>query len=139
MLPDWFTKPESLFRTALWLLGPFLTFFIGRVILRRYESWEAARSEASARINLDFLLYALDNPPTLLASVAYIICFLPLPIAIGMVLSAGYLVHFRNPFTAIFPRISPEVAGTILSSVFFVNYILFALLTVHGIRVAYRL
>jgi hypothetical protein len=146
MLQDinWFTKPESLFRTALWLLGPFFGWFIGRAILRRYEAWEAARSESKARAQLTILYSALDNPPTLLESLAYIVCFLPIPIWMA---ALGITLHFapRPPrwFFPFAPPFSPETARRILEASIFVPsfllYLVFGVLTAHGVRTLYHL
>jgi hypothetical protein len=141
MLPDWFTKPESLFRTALWLLGPFLTFFIGRVILRRYDAWESALSEKNARATLGYLYRALDNPPTLLESVALIVCFLPIPFciaALGLVLYIGPRPHWM-PSIQWDPNVQHQIHVAIATVASFCCYLLFGALTVHGIRTAYRL
>jgi|SRR5579862_5864385 len=141
MLPDWFTKPESLFRTALWLLGPFLTFFIGRVILRRYEAWESALSEKNARTTLVYLYKALDNPPTLLESLAYIVCFLPIPFciaAMGLILLFAPRPHWV-PFFQLDPNVRHQIHMTVATVVLLGCYTLFGVLTFHGIQTAYRL
>jgi hypothetical protein len=138
---DWFMKPEALFRTALWLLGPFFTWFVGRAILRRYEAWEAAQSESNARATLTYLYKALDNPPTLLESLAYIICFLPIPI---FVVALCLIMYFspRPHWAPVFP-LDPDTAyqvrrttGLVLS---LCCYTVFGVLTVHGIKTAYHL
>jgi hypothetical protein len=139
--PDWFTRPESLFRTALWLLGPFFTWFIGRAVLRRYEAWEAALSESNARAELAYLYKALDSPPTLLESLAYIICFLPIPI---FVVAFCFTLYFSpRPHLAPLFYLDPDVAqqvrrtaGLVLS---LFCYTIFGVLTVHGIKTAYHL
>jgi hypothetical protein len=139
---DWFTRPESLFRTVLWLLGPFFTWFVGRAILRRYEAWEDARSESTARTTLTFLYKALDNPPTLLESLAYIVCFLPLPF---FVVALCLTLYFSPPpphWMIIFP-LAPDTAhqaiGVIGLVVSLCCYSVFGVSMFHGIRTAYYL
>jgi hypothetical protein len=138
---DWFTRPESLFRTVLWLLGPFFTWFVGRAILRRYEAWEAALSESNARNTLTYLYKALDNPPTLLESLAYIVCLLPMPFFIVALFLTLYFAP-RPHWVPIFP-LDPEVqhqvrmaTGLVLS---LFCYSVFGVLTIHGIKTAYHL
>lgn len=138
---DWFTKPESLFRTALWLLGPFFTWFVGRAILRRYEAWEAARSESVARTTLVYLYKALDNPPTLLESLAFIICLLPIPVFIVALCFTLYLSP--RPYWMLPFPLDAETATQILTTVALVIslccYALFGVLMIHGIKTAYHL
>src|SRR5208283_1275430 len=92
MLPEWFTKPEAIFRTLLWLLGPFLTWVIGKFIISRLENWYAERSLKSAKSSLEAYRWQIENPPTLLESVALIACLVPIPLAF---LSVG--LFFLNP------------------------------------------
>ena len=139
--PDWFTRPESLFRTVLWLLGPFFTWFIGRAVLRRYEAWEAALSETNARTKLAYLYKALDNPPTLLESLAYIVCFLPIPI---FVVALWVTLYFSpQPHWAPLIPLDPDLAHQVRRAVGLVIslscYTIFGVLTVHGIKTAYHL
>lgn len=139
--PDWFTKPESLFRTILWLLGPFFAFFIGRVVLRRYETWESVLSESNARATLAYLYKALDNPPTLLESLAYIVCFAPIPVfVVGFFLTLYFAP--RPNWVPLFP-LDPDVAHHVRRSIGLVLslccYTIFGVLTVHGIKTAYHL
>ena len=141
MFTDWFTKPESLFRTALWLFGPFFTFFIGRVILRRYDAWESALSEKAAREKLAYLYKAFGNPPTLLESVAYIVCFLPVPI---FVVALCFTLYFspRPHWAPLYP-LDPNVKDQIRRTLGFVLslscYAIFGVVMVHGIKTAYHL
>jgi len=139
--PDWFTRPESLFRTILWLVGPFFTWFIGRAILRRYESWEAALSESNARATLVYLYKSLDNPPTLLESLAYIVCFLPIPIFVVALCLTMYFSprpHWA-PLFLLDPDTAHQVRRTIGLVLSFCCYAIFGVLTVHGIKTAYYL
>jgi hypothetical protein len=138
---DWFTMSESQFRTILWLLGPFFAWFVGRTILRRYEAWEAVQSESNAHATLTYLYKALDNPPTLLESLAYIVCLLPIPFFIV----AFFLTLYFSPrphWVPFFP-LDPDVARQIRGAVGFVIslccYTIFGVLTVHGIKTAYHL
>jgi hypothetical protein len=139
---EWFTRPESQFRTVLWLLGPFFTWFVGRAILRRYEAWEAALSESKARATLTYLYKALDNPPTLLESLAYIVCFLPIPI---FIVALCFTLYFSPPRPHWFPAapLDPDVAHRIRGVIGFMLslccYSVFGVLMVHGIKTAYHL
>jgi hypothetical protein len=139
--PDWFTRPESLFRTALWLLGPFFTWLVGRAILRRYDAWEAALSESRARASLTYLYKALDNPPTLLESLAYIVCLLPIPFFIVALFLTLYFAPQPHwvPFVPLDPDTAYQVrmASGLVLSLF--CYTTFGVLTVHGIKTAYDL
>jgi hypothetical protein len=137
MLPGWFTKLESLFRTILWVFGPFFGWWVSKVILRRVEAWHAARSETTARASLIYLYKALENPPTLLESLAYIICFLPLPIALTSALLSTYFDPFLRPHSDFL--LPPEIGAAFVSLLSFVSYLIFGVLTVHGVTVAYRL
>jgi hypothetical protein len=130
MLPDWFMKPEAIFRTVLWLVGPFFTWLVGRVILRRIEAWHVAQTEANAKVSLVSYYKALDNPPTLLESLAYIICFLPLPIFGAMLVGVLYfLPHSSQPSVYANPQLALEVRHTALAAWFFINYLVFGVVT----------
>jgi hypothetical protein len=139
---DWFTRPESLFRTALWLLGPFFTWFVGRAILRRYEAWEDARSELTARATLTYLYKAWDNPPTLLESLAYIVCFLPLPFFVVTLFLSLYFAPRPPQWMVVYP-LDPDTAHRVVGVIGFVVslscYSVFGILIIHGIRTAYYL
>jgi hypothetical protein len=140
MFPDWFTKPEAIFRTVLWLMGPFFAWLVGKTVLRHVEAWHASRSESAARISLAYLYKALENPPSLLESVAYIVCFLPLPIALTLALLAIYFSPYLPiPPLHSYPHSAKTISETIVSLFFFLNYLLFGVLAVHGVQVAYRL
>jgi hypothetical protein len=122
MFPDWFMKPEVIFRTVLWLLGPFFTLFVGKVIVRRIENWHASRSEFAAKASLSSLYKAIDNPLTLLASVAYIVCFLPLPIAVAALSFTMYLapyLPFPPPSHSLDPKLVQNVLGTLSCFIIF--------------------
>jgi hypothetical protein len=138
MIPEWFKKPETLFWTLLWLASPFLTLLVGKV-LRHVEAWHAARSESTAKASLVYLYNALSNPPTLLQSVAHMVCFLPIPIALTMALLLMYVLPVRLPHLQLDPGLAWEIRATFLSLIFFSNYVLFGFLAVYGIRVAYWL
>jgi hypothetical protein len=139
---DWFTRPESLFRTVLWLLGPFFTWFVGRAILRRYEAWEEAQSESRARARLIYLYKALDNPPTLLESLAYIVCFLPIPFFVGALFLTLYFAP-PPPHWLIAPPLTPDTAQQVFATIGLVVslccYSLFGVLMIHGVKTAYHL
>jgi hypothetical protein len=77
MLPDWLTKPNA---WLLMLLSTFLTLLVDGLI-HRGRAWYASRSESTAKARLTYLYKMLAEPPTLLESLAWIICFLPLPFA----------------------------------------------------------
>ena len=79
MFPDWFWKPESLFRTILWVISPLYVWLAG-LLIRRLKSWHALQSESAARASLKSLCKALEQPPTLLESIGHMVCFIPIPI-----------------------------------------------------------
>jgi hypothetical protein len=138
---DWLTRPESLFRTLLWVLGPFFSWFIGRAILRRYEAWEAAQSESNARAMLAYLYKSLDNPPTLLESLAYIVCLLPIPFFIVALFLTLYFAPRPHwvPFSPLDPDTAYQVRRTTGLVLSLFCYTIFGVLTVHGIKTAYHL
>jgi hypothetical protein len=138
MLPDWFTKPETRFWMIMWLTSPFFSWWVSKEA-PRVETWYASRSEASARANLARLHKALDNPPTLIQSVAIIICFLPIPIVLTTALLVVYFFPIPPPHLLLDPVLGQKIAVTFLTVLFFVNYLLFAILAFHGIQVVYRL
>jgi hypothetical protein len=140
MLPDWFTRPESVYRTVLWLLGPFFAWWIGKTILRQAEAWYAARTEANARASLVSYYKALDNPPTLLESLAYIVCFLPLPVFLGAGIGLLYFLPYPSPAKVVaYPHLAQELRSTALIILFFIAYLLFGALTAQGLFVVSRL
>jgi hypothetical protein len=140
-LPDWFTRPESLFKTLLWVLSPFYSYFLGRPLLRRLDAWADARSEAVARQSLVYLHKSLDNPPTLLESLAFTICFLPIPICI--VAMCFTLAFAPDPQWMPHAHLDPHTASSMLTGMAFVVsfccYALFGVLTIRGIKTAYHL
>lgn len=83
----------------------------------------------------------MQHPPTLAESLAFIICFLPLPLMLVFLSLTVYflpappaaLPHIQDPY------IAHEVTRTFFILVFFPSYTLFGVLTVHGIKVAFRL
>lgn len=142
MLPDWFTKPESLYRTVLFLTSPLYVWLVSKAV-RYARARNASRTESVARARLASLYRALENPPTLLESLAYIVCFLPLPIFVTLIL---VVIYFAPPSP--FPSLNPdprlahfvqEIVGTFFFLLFFLNYLIFGVLAFHGILVAYRL
>jgi len=139
MFPDWFMKPESLFRTVLWFLGPFFAWLVVKKVIQRFETWNEAVSEAAARRSLPGLYKALENPPSLLESVAYIICFLPVPVALTMMFGVLFFMPFSLPHAQLDYELALKVRATILYVLFLFNYLLFGVLAIHGISVAYRL
>jgi hypothetical protein len=141
MLPDWFMKPESIFRTVLWLLGPFLAWFVGKFIVQRVEVWHASRTERTARARLPYLYKSKDNPPTLLSSVAYLVCFLPLPIFLTTLVLTLYFSPPPSypPAYTLDPHLAQSIRLNTLAILSFCIYVLFGVLTIYGIKVAYWL
>lgn len=141
MLPDWFTKPESLYRTMLFLTSPLYVWLMGKAV-RHMKAWHASRTESVARVRLASLSRALENPPTLLESVGYIVCFLPLPIVVTLILFVLYFAPQPAQPPHPDPRLAhlaQEMVGTFFFLLFFLNYLIFGALAFHGIQVAYRL
>jgi hypothetical protein len=141
ILPEWFTKPDTIFKLVLWLLSP-LYVWLAKKVWKKIEGWHALSSERAARIRMVSLRKALDNPPTLLESVAYLVCALPFPTALAMMLGVLYFVPFRPPSVGLVPLdpyTAEVVASTFVTALCFVNYLLFGVLTLYGIAVAYRL
>jgi hypothetical protein len=136
MLPDWFTKPESLFRTVLWLLGPLFTWLVGKAVIRRVEDWHAVRTLAVARINLKYYRQRLENPPSLslFEQVALIVCILPAPITLTFLM----LLIQNSPSWIPHPK-HPETFQLLRTTVYFINYLLFGILSFFGVQAAYRL
>jgi hypothetical protein len=139
MFPTWFTQHDTEFKVALWLLGPLYVWLVKK-LCQKIAGWHALNTERGARISLISLRKALENPPTLLESTAYIICALPFPIASAMLIGTLYFVPVRPPVIyQVDPYIMEELMSSLLTGLFFVNYVLFGVLTVHGVTVAYRL
>jgi hypothetical protein len=137
MLPEWFTKPDTVFKTVLWLLSPVYVWAAKKAWgkLREFHAWN---SERAARISLLSLRKALDRPPTLLESVAYLACALPLPIVSLMLVGTLWFVPVRPP-TIYSAETAQMVVYTFLFVLCFINYVVFGVLTFYGIQVAYRL
>ncbi len=139
MFPDWLTKPEMIFAVVLWLTSPLWGWFV-----QRARSWYASRSELSARARMEYLQQKIVRPPTLVESLAFIICFLPIPFTMAMVWPVLYfsppppswLPKVQDPHTA---HVGIEIVREVLFLVFFCTYTLFGVLTVHGIYVAFLL
>jgi hypothetical protein len=137
MLPIWMTKPESIFWIALWLTSPLWTWLVGWIV-RSVMSFHASRTESTARASLVYLRKSLQNPPTLLESLAYIVCALPVPIAVAMVTVTLYFFPSTPPYPHPIPAVHVIVSFVIF--IFFLCcYLVFGVLTVHGIIVAFRL
>jgi hypothetical protein len=139
-MPDWFTRPEAIFRTILWFLGPFLTWVVGKFIIRRIEAWYAASSLESAKDSLKMYHRRLENPPTLLESVAVIVCFMPIPLAL-----LGVGLFFSNPPNWIFLNRDPndaellQAVSRLRSIAFFTTYLISGTLTLLGFKTIRRL
>jgi hypothetical protein len=145
MLPEWFTKPDTIFKTVLWLLSP-VYVWLAKKALKKVQEFHFWSSERAARIGLVSLRKALNAPPTLLESVAYLVCGLPLPVASVMMVATVWLAPIRP--LALFARflvypIHDETAQKVLYTFLFalclINYLVFGVLTIYGIQVAYRL
>jgi hypothetical protein len=138
MFPAWLTHPDRPFEIVLFLLSPLWIWLAGKVV-HHVSAWQAARSESTARVMLAYLYKALDSPPTLLESLAYIVCFLPIPI---FLLAGGFTLYFAppSPWGALLgPDVAEQVHRTIALVLSSVCYSLFGVLTVHGIKTAYHL
>jgi hypothetical protein len=140
MLPSWLTKPETIFSMVLWFTSPLWFYLLAR-IGQRLWSWHASRSEWAARERIQFLRYQMENPPTLVESLAYIICFLPLPFFLVFL---GLTLYLSPPPPSWFPRMQDvhrvqEIGDSFFAVIFFLCYTLFGMLTVHGISVLFRL
>jgi len=136
-MPDWFTKPEAIFRTVLWFLGPFFAWAVGRLVIKRWETWYAARSLESARSSLKRYRRRIENPPTLLESVAEIVCLLPIPLAF---LSIG--LFFLNPpsWAVLHGDVNTLAAPqTFRNTSFFLAYVTSGILGLRGYRIVGRL
>jgi hypothetical protein len=137
MVREWFTKPDV--QIAFWLLSP-VWYWIVDGVKREVQAWNAARSEASARMILVVLCEELENPPSVLASLAPIICLLPLPIAMTACFLVLFFIPFQpTPLHIVDPNVVHMVVGTVMSVMFFCLYMAYSILAVYGIRVAYRL
>ena len=135
MLPDWLAKPNAWF---LLVLSIFLTLLVDG-LMRRGRTLYASRSESTAKARLTYYYKALAEPPTLLESLAWIICFLPLPFALASILLFLRYAPAPTVKPVIDTHLSQEIGTVLLSILFFFTYLLFSMLAVHGIRVAYHL
>ncbi len=142
MLPSWLTKPETIFTLALYITSP-AWFYLFEWVRQRIRAWNASQSERSARAFILYLQEEMEHPPTLVGSLAFIICFLPLPFMLAFL---AVVLHFVRYIPPPFPMphlqdtpLTREVVAAVLAVIFLPFYILFGLLTVHGIKVAYRL
>jgi hypothetical protein len=132
MFPDWLTKPEVILAIVLYLTAPAWVWLVGRAI-----SWYAQRSELAAQANLEYLRRKIEHPPTLVESLAFIICLLPIPFTMAMVWP---VLYFSPPPPAWFPKVQDphtvhegiEVVRTVFFLVFFFTYTLFR--RAHGSR-----
>jgi hypothetical protein len=132
MLPDWFVKPESLFRTVLWLLSPILGWVLGTLIFRRFEAWHAIRSESGAKQRLTYLYFQTEHPtpPNVQDIVNRIICTLPMALAVGSIAAAFAVGVYSKPHSESQLRIFRALLGVILG----VTTGGFAALAVEGIK-----
>jgi hypothetical protein len=138
-MADWLKKPDVILAIVLYVTAPAWVWFAGW-LKSRYES----RSELAARVRMEYLQNKVEHPPTLVESLAFIICFLPLPFAMAMVWPVLYfsppppawLPTVQDPRTA---HVGIEIVREVLFLVFFCTYTLFGVLTVHGIYVAFLL
>ncbi len=123
----------------MWFLGPFFAWLVGKLIIRRFEAWNEAASEAAAARTLPQLHKMLENPPSLLESVAYIVCFLPIPIALTMMVGALLFWPGHRQSLLINQELALRLWWIFLYALFLFNYLLFSVLAFRGISVAYRL
>jgi hypothetical protein len=140
MFPEWFTQPDTIFKTVLWLLSPAYVW-LTKKLWKKVQEFNALASEQAARVKLASLGKALDSPPTLLESVAYLVCGLPLPIVSTMMVGSLYFLALSHPLP-VYPVDfhMPETINYIFFFVlFFVNYVVFGVLTIYAVQVAYRL
>jgi hypothetical protein len=128
-----------IFAMVLWFTSP-LWFFLTAWLWQRGRSWSAFQSERAAQQRIAYLKYQMEHPPTLVESVAFIICFLPLPFFLVFL---ALTIHFAPAFPFV-PhmqdvQLAHEITRTLLILLFISMYTIFGLLTVHGIKVAFRL
>jgi hypothetical protein len=136
MMPDWLAKPNAWF---LLVFSPFLTLLVEGII-RRGLAWHASRSESTAKASLTYLYRAqAEPPPTLLESLGWIICFLPLPFAIASLLLFMHVAPTSPGPPIIDARLAQKIGDALLAVLFICTYIVFSLLTVHGVKLAYLL
>jgi hypothetical protein len=139
MFPDWFTKPEAIYRTILWFLGPLLAYFVGKFVLPRAEAWHVAQTLEIARLNLKNYRRKLDNPPSLFEQVALIVCFVPAPVAlIFMALVLQNPPNWMQHPRPIRPNY-PQRVQSFCKMLYLIDYVVFGVLGVYGVQAAYRL
>jgi hypothetical protein len=138
MLPGWFTKPETIFALALFLAAPLWTWLVIKVS-RRVREWHASQSEFAAKSRVVYLYKALENPPTPLLFLAYIICFLPIPVALTAAILTFLVFPFSVPHLQVDPTLTREIVRTVLWVILLLVYALFGVLAIYGIQVAYWL
>jgi hypothetical protein len=137
MLPAWITTHQV--DIFLWVFGPVWVWIAGR-IGSQIKAWHASRSEASARMRLDYLKRSLRNPPKLYDSLAFIICFLPFPWAIVALVLTLQLspVHPIGP-PPFDPEIGRKIGHGLEWALSFCSYLILATISYHGFRVAWRM
>jgi hypothetical protein len=136
MLPDWFVKPESLFRTTLWVLSPFLGGVVAIFILRPFEAWHAVRSESGAKERLTQLYFQTEHPtpPNVQDIVNAIICTLPMALTVGSIAAAAFVVVlYSKPHSESQLRIIRMLLG-VISGVATGGFAVLAIEGIKGIR-----
>jgi hypothetical protein len=110
---------------------------LGLLLNQEVREWIALRSESSARKRLAYLRGEYANPPTLIGSIAPIICLMPLPVALwtGMIGASFTGLIWPPPNLGV----PPSLARGLFAFVMFVAYFVSAISAAIGIRVAYRL
>jgi hypothetical protein len=91
-------------------------------------SFHASRTESNARASLIRLRKTLQNPPTLLESLAYIICALPVPITVAMVV---FTLYFSPVPPLDHPHPNPTVQlifSFVIFTFFLCGYVFFGVL-----------
>jgi hypothetical protein len=138
MLLDLFTKQDTILAIVLFLATPPWAWVVFAAS-RRVKEWHAAQSEVAAKSMLVYLYGSLENPPTPLLFLAYIIFFLPIPIALTAGILTFFLVPIPLPHLQIDPALAREILRIVLWVILLVIYALFGVLAVYGIQAAYWL
>lgn len=134
---DWVTSPY--FAVLLFLLSPLLTLLVNSGV-QKARGWHAARSESTARARLKYYYKRLDEPaPTLLEDLAYIICALPFPLALASIILFLRFAPTASGNFLISVDLAHKISSSTLEILFFCTYLLYAVLTIQGVKVAYRL
>jgi hypothetical protein len=138
----WYSQPDTIFKLVLWLLSPAYVW-LAKLVWNKLREAYSSSSERNARRQILSLRQELANPPTLLGSVAYLVCFLPLPFALIGAWAILYLApNPRELLPAPF-LIDAKTGDFIVRSFFLLmsltTYMLFGVLTIFGARVAYHL